>query len=335
MDNQQINRIVDSVLYEGYLLYPYRRAIKNLKRFTFGGIYPAESQEVATGAERSMLRARCLVVGPESLQVANEARFLHLIERQADGNDRWHESVERRVPCDAVSIVELCRRPRRHPVEFKERHWEQIEPCEDGSQKMVVRRQLAIRGELMSEVTRLRDDIYLLSVSIVNNSITSSLNTASPAKHNPSCDCGESLLQSFLSTHLLLHVTGGQFVSRIDPPEIYSNLCDTDTRDGLWPVLLGESGQHDTMLCSPIILYDYPQIAPESCGDYFDATEIDEMLTLRIMTLSDEEKRDVARLDERGRALLNRTQESCRQQLAKLHGTTRMLRKDEELGDER
>ncbi len=44
---------------------------------------------------------------------------------------------------------------------------------------------------------------------------------------------------------------------------------------------------------SPIILYDYPQIAPESAGDFFDSTEMDEMLTLRIMTLTDDEKSDM------------------------------------------
>ena len=49
-------------------------------------------------------------------------------------------------------------------------------------------------------------------------------------------------------------------------------------------MLVGEEGERDTMLSSPIILYDYPQIAPESPGSLFDGTEIDEILSLRILT---------------------------------------------------
>ncbi len=80
------------------------------------------------------------------------------------------------------------------------------------------------------------------------------------------------------------------------------------------------------MLSSPIILYDYPQIAPESPGDLFDATEIDEILTLRILTLTDDEKRADGRLDEPRPALLERTEALRAEQLMGLHGTFRGLR---------
>ncbi len=85
-------------------------------------------------------------------------------------------------------------------------------------------------------------------------------------------------------------------------------------------------GQTDTILSSPIILYDYPQVAPESPGNFFDGTEMDEMLTLRILTLTDEEKRDMAAVDERARELLARTESFAREQLGSLHGTIRDLR---------
>jgi len=94
---------------------------------------------------------------------------------------------------------------------------------------------------------------------------------------------------------------------------------------GTWPILVGETGARDTLLSSPIILYDYPQIAPESPGDLFDNTEIDEILTLRILTLTDEEKRAVAAADERGKALLERTETLKREEMMKLHGTFRGL----------
>jgi len=61
------------------------------------------------------------------------------------------------------------------------------------------------------------------------------------------------------------------------------------------------------MLASPIILYDYPQIAPESPGDLFDGTEIDEILALRIMTMTDDEKREMRNTDVRARRILERT----------------------------
>ena len=86
-------------------------------------------------------------------------------------------------------------------------------------------------------------------------------------------------------------------------------------------------GQNDTMLASPIILYDYPQIAPESAGDLFDGTEIDEILSLRIMTMTDEEKREMRGSDERARQMLERTEAMPAEQFMKLHGALRGLRK--------
>jgi hypothetical protein len=80
------------------------------------------------------------------------------------------------------------------------------------------------------------------------------------------------------------------------------------------------------MLASPIILYDYPQIAPESVGDLFDGTEIDEILSLRIMTLTDEEKREIRNSDQRARQILERTDSMPAEQFMKLHGAVRSLR---------
>ena len=77
------------------------------------------------------------------------------------------------------------------------------------------------------------------------------------------------------------------------------------------------------MLSSPIILYDYPQIAPESAGDLYDGTEIDEILTLRIMTLTDEEKREMRSVDERARQILERTEKLSTHEMMKLHGALR------------
>jgi hypothetical protein len=99
------------------------------------------------------------------------------------------------------------------------------------------------------------------------------------------------------------------------------------TNASLWPVLVGGDGQRDTLLASPIILYDYPQIAPESPGDLFDGTEIDEILTLRILTMTDAEKAEMRQTDERARALLERTEALSAEALMGLHGTMRSLRR--------
>src|SRR5204863_4912396 len=131
------------------------------------------------------------------------------------------------------------------------------------------------------------------------------------------------LLRALASAHALLGACGGGFISLLDPPERWREAAGACRNVGLWPVLVGGEGETDTMLASPIILYDYPQVAPESPGDFFDGAEIDEMLTLRILTLTDEEKRAMAALDERGGALLARTEAVAREQLLGLHGTGR------------
>jgi hypothetical protein len=113
------------------------------------------------------------------------------------------------------------------------------------------------------------------------------------------------------------------FVSLTDPPEDLREAARRCENQGVWPVLVGTPGAVDTMLSSPIILYDYPEIAPESAGDLFDATEIDEILILRILTMTDEEKREMAAVDSRVRAMLERTEGLTPAALDRLHGTLR------------
>ena len=124
----------------------------------------------------------------------------------------------------------------------------------------------------------------------------------------------------------MIGVTAGEFVSLLEPPAELQSLAADCENVGAWPVLVGDPGQRDTMLASPIILYDYPQIAPESAGDLFDGTEIDEILSLRIMTLTDDEKREIRESDERARLILERTESMPVEQFMKLHGALRGLR---------
>jgi hydrogenase maturation protease len=169
--------------------------------------------------------------------------------------------------------------------------------------------------ELCTE--RLEHELFRLRVRILNC-------TELPDAERLTRD--EVMLRALVSTHTILEVRDGAFVSLTDPPEKWRTAAAGCRNEGTWPVLVGEPGESDAMLSSPIILPDYPQVAPESPGDLFDATEIDEILTLRILTLTDEEKAAVAALDQRGRALLERTEALAREQLLGLHGTIRGLR---------
>jgi hypothetical protein len=163
---------------------------------------------------------------------------------------------------------------------------------------------------------RVAEGLFKLSVRIRNRTLFSA--------HQASRE--DALLCSLVSTHTILGVQDGEFVSLLAPPERISALAASCENVGTWPVLVGEEGQCDTLLSSPIILYDYPQIAPESAGDFFDGTEIDEILSLRIMTLTDDEKKEMSQSDERARQMLERTESMPVEQLMKLHGVLRGLR---------
>jgi hydrogenase maturation protease len=132
-------------------------------------------------------------------------------------------------------------------------------------------------------------------------------------------------MRTFASTHTILESDSGEFLSLIDPPEAYAEAASSCSNIGTWPVLVGdrEKGEAGTMLSSPIILYDYPEIAPESPGELFDATEIDEILTLRVLTMTDQEKWEMSQVDEHAREILNRTEALSEEDFWKMHGATR------------
>jgi hydrogenase maturation protease len=129
----------------------------------------------------------------------------------------------------------------------------------------------------------------------------------------------------FASTHIILQAVSAEFISQMDPPAELKQAAASCVNLGVWPILVGDGskGEHDVMLSSPIILYDYPKLAPESPGPLFDGTEIDEILTLRIQTMTDEEKREMRGLDEHARRLLERTEALPQSALSGMHGTIR------------
>jgi hydrogenase maturation protease len=346
MNRALVDRIADAVLYEGYILYPYRPSIKNRQRWTFGGLYPEAYCRTQTGGDASSNQTQCLVRGDAAAIIEAVVRFLHLTARQvgeiipplAQWPEKgqptlrpvemlrvgeqlfhtWQEAEEREVILDDMTLGELSAHLRRVPFTFA--GGRRSEPVRDPAGQIVgvlLREQQTIEGSIEVEAVEVAEGLFRLTCRIVNHT---SLTEATPASRD------NALLRSLISAHALLGVRGGEFVSLLDPPECWREVAADCRNVGVWPVLVGAQGQTDTMLASPIILYDYPQVAPESPGDFFDGTEIDEMLTLRILSMTDEEKHAMAAVDERTRGLLARTETLAREQLLGLHGTIRDAR---------
>jgi hypothetical protein len=129
--------------------------------------------------------------------------------------------------------------------------------------------------------------------------------------------------RTLCSTHTVLRAQGGAFVSLTDPPPALRAAAEACRNEGTWPVLAGEPGDRRTLLSSPIILSDHPQIAPESPGDLFDGGEIDQLLILNILSLTDAEKAEMRASDPRAGEILDRTEALTSEELMGLHGAIR------------
>jgi hydrogenase maturation protease len=331
------------VLYEGYILYPYRPSVKNTQRWTFGGLYPRDFCLVKSGRESPSMQTQCLLLGHDGSRIDVTIRFLHLTTRQVgklagsaaepasdeeppllpvpslsvDGRQfhSWQEAVEEKVSVDGLVLGELVAGERRTLLEFPgSRTWEPIESRDGRPVGAVVRRRHALLGSLTVAAARLADGCFRLTVKTVNETPL-----APPTPH----DRDEALLRSFAAAHAAIAVEGGEFVSQIDPPARWRELASANENIGAWPVLVGEPPDRTCLLSAPIILYDYPQIAPESPGGLFDSTEIDEILSLRIMTLTEAEKESMCEIDPRSRDLLRRVESLAPESLFELHGMAR------------
>jgi hypothetical protein len=302
MSADAVEAIARAVLYEGYLLYPYTRsAAKNQVRWTFGGVYPPGWR-----TEPSTMHTECLLRPAGGCRVTAQVRCLQLVRRTAPGELPWQEAVERTAAEVALDVGELASGPRSVDIAL---------PAGRSSEGGCEREWHAIGGRVTVAAEAVGEGAVRLAVEIENTT---------PAPGAP--DRETALLRSMVSTHTVLRAAGGEFVSLADPPpELAAAAAGCDNR-GTWPVLAGEPGTRDTVLSSPIILEDHPRVAEESPGDLFDATEIDEILTLRILTLTDAERAELCRTDERARLLLERCEALTGDDLLRLHGTMRGLR---------
>jgi hypothetical protein len=335
MNTQLIDAIAKAVLYEGYMLYPYRpSSVKNRQRFNFGVLYPKPYSEAQTGSDAWRMQTECLVQGAvPAIEV--RVRFLKLVARtvreqtepacarssSAPGasvspqfdciSAPWQEAIECEETVPVHNVNAFTVEPFRWNFVFPAQ--EKTEFLRDESGRLIrtiERKQESVYGFIEIKASRAADHLFKLQVRVEN---------LTPLEGDPEETSRDSALMRSL-------VSDGQFVSLLDPPEELKTLATSCENIGAWPVLVGAEGERDTMLASSIILYDHPQIAPESPGDLFDGTEIDEILALRIMTMTDDEKREMRTTDDRARKILERTEALPMEHLAKLHGTLRDLR---------
>jgi hydrogenase maturation protease len=339
-----IDDVVNAVLYEGYILYPYRPSSKKncRERFTFGRVYPKDYSDSQGGVEPWSNQTQCLVQtrGAEASIEVN-LRFLHPMWREVgycpDGREAafqplsdlsvagvlyqsWQEAVER----NATVSVPLSQKSQPAKIvssfSFQPRRTLEALPAEQGiPQAAIQRRQDTVQGVLEVEATPASGDIFKITIRVSN---------CTPLNDLELGDQDAVLMRTFASTHTILRATDGEFVSLLEPPDELREFASQCKNVGTWPVLVGvpNRGQRDTMLSSPIILYDYPEVAAESSGSFFDGTEIDEILTLRVLTMTDSEKLEMRRVDEQARHILERAESVGSAELMKMHGTMRSMK---------
>jgi hypothetical protein len=323
-----VRRIAEAVLYEGYVLWPYgRSALKNQRRWTFGGVYP-ERHSAAHPDDDCVMQTQCLAIAGPGSRLDVRVRFLQVVRRRIaqlseDGRRPVSELTvagERHVPWDEATEREVVAPQLRFGgvaravVGVRVPAGEEREVLNDVSGRpagMITRSWSTLTGTVATESVPLGSDLFRITVRISNESDFAG------------DDRERALRSTFCSTHTVLRITEGEFVSQTDPPPRLRDEAGRCENRGTWPVLAGKPGERHVVLSSPIILADYPEIAPESPGDLFDGGEIDELLTLSILSLTEEERQEMRESDARTRAILDRTEALSRDELMKLHGAMR------------
>jgi hypothetical protein len=314
----RVRAVADAVLYEGYLLYPYRgTSRKNQSRWQFGVLGPPGAADAGLG-EDDTLAAQFLVDGAQAITLV--VRFLQLQHRRAERalpgggfepvdelNTRaqswltWDEAVE----CEKSF----------GPLAFDDQPWTlpvhadtatETEPVDGGR---LVRERHEVRG-VLTVSSEPDGDLRRVSVRVSN------VGSAATSKN-------DSIARSMIGTHIIAEVVGGQFVSLLEPPPAVADAVSRCSQHRCFPVLAGPPGTQDLLLVSPIILYDHPEVAEQSNTALFDCTEIDEILTLRVITMTDEEKAQARATDPRAARIIDQCDAMSPDAMARLHGVLR------------
>ncbi len=320
--------VADAVLYEGYVLYPYRASsAKNLVRWQWGVLMP-EDVVALDASERSSHLCQVLIDGGQA-SVRATVRFLQVQHRAVE---RWtgagFEPVASLDVGDATHVAWDEAREQEITLEVPAQPVDRTIEVDGGTEIEELRDEHAVVGRLVRSWQPLRvgvvtsverpDSPYavtLVSVRVENRTVTGP----------PGADRPAWLRRALVAAHQLLEVERGRFLSLLDPPEWARHLAGTCQNDGVFPVLGPPADEDSVVLASPIILYDHAELAPQSRTAFFDALEVDELLSLRTMTLSEQEKREVRGTDPRVAALLRDVDSMPDDLWERLHGTVRYL----------
>src|SRR5262249_47396736 len=177
MNRALVDRIANAVLYEGYILYPYRPSVKNRQRWTFGGLYPEAYCQAQGGNHAWSYQTECLIHGTAQATLDVRVRFLHLIERRVgelvppltewplvgeppyrlvehlrvgeQHFQEWQEAEEREVEVSGVLLGEIKEHERCEQFAFPGKR--QFEPLPDETGSLVgvlAREQASIEGRI-------------------------------------------------------------------------------------------------------------------------------------------------------------------------------------------
>jgi hypothetical protein len=314
--------IADAVLYEGYLLYPYRASSsKNQTRWQFGVLGPAGAADAGIGEDDS-ISAQFLVKDAD--RIALVVRFLQLQHRVAEqdtGCRRYQPVDELTTPSgswlswDEAVEVELPLGP-----------FDLAEP--PGQWTLPVTAPAGIDTKLVGggRLVRTREDIRAeLTVGVEHDTglhrVTVTVRNTAEADDHLGKDWA--IARSLIGTHVIAEALGGAFISLLEPPDRAADAAARCRQHRCFPVLAGPPGETDLLLVSPIILYDHPEIAEQSEGALYDSTEIDEILTLRVMTMTDDEKTQARATDPLAAQIIDRCDAISPEAMQRLHGVLR------------
>jgi len=337
--------VADAVLYEGYVLYPYRASSrKNQVRFQWGVLTPRSFSQ-REGSERWSTRTECLIdpgpgPGPDPLltirlrclqaqhrgveaqvgvgeQSGEDAAFAAAESLEVDGTVHvgWDEAVDQIIDVAPLPLVAFDGVERREEFSFDGGTETELVHTADGSVVgRFVRQRQPVEGVIRVTVTRPDDAGPYVRVAVTVENRT---RWSGSAVHRD-----EVMGHSMIAVHTMLAIDRGTFVSLLDPPDDAMAAARACQSEGSYPVLIGRD---DVVLASPIILYDHPEVAPQSPGDLYDSLEIDEILALRVMTLTDEEKSEARGTDPRAAAIIDRCDEMSPETMSRLHGGMRAI----------
>jgi hypothetical protein len=330
--------LADAVLFEGYVLYPYRaNDAKNQVRWQFGVLVPPAFAELDP-SERAWLRSDLLVEGRGGVLTVR-VRFLHARERtvQRATSDGFQTvpcldvGEATYLPCDEASVEQAeltlplpaagSSRGSREVALPGGTSVEDLHAADGQVLGRLVRSWLPITAQI-EVATQLLPGPYGVHRARVHveNRTPWTATTVEPSRQRPAA-----LRQSLLAAHVLAGVDDGRFISQLDPPEWARGYVAACEHVGSYPVLAGPAGSADIALAAPIVLYDHAQVAPESEVAFCDATEMDEMLTLRALTLTDEEKRQARGSDARAAGIVDQVDNLPPELLDRLHGVIRSM----------